>query len=244
MRYSLIFTGLLLFAAVNAAAQTIVIYDPLVKSPSEKPYSAEKKLVQRYALPAARSRFGDESGCDGSDLRIVGVSNGSFTRSGAKQKAVVYELCQVGNGMARNGIAIFEAGKPIAHFTESGGWNTEVKTIADINKNGRSELYIETSGGMHQGYTGTSVTLYEIDASAVKSLGTFINYTNECGAEEDGDFCDRALKITANAGRVPKFFEQEFENTSKTDVPRWSPAGTRKAAKVIVAEEAFNREKI
>lgn len=230
------FPGVLLVVfsmAITLFGQAAVtIYDPVRKT-AEKTFSpAEEKLVTTRAVPKARARWKDVGGCDEADnFSITGGASGAFTRKGSDQRALLYELCQTGNGFANNGLVIIEAGKIIAHFATEGGWNLNVNTLPDINKNGFNELAIETSGGMHQGYSGSSVTIIEASQTAAKELGWFLVYTNECENGGPEEYCDRSYKIIARPAAATVFYQQKYENKGDDEITKWVVSGKRTAVK-------------
>jgi hypothetical protein len=221
-----------LFSA--AAAQTpVVIHDPASNASQPARSESVERFVMDRLLPKARAKWAEADHCTGSDLNVVGFADGSFTKAGASQQAVVYELCQTGNGFANNGIAIVEGGRVVAHFAVEGGWNLDVLRVPDINRNGRDELAIETGGGMHQGYTGTSVTVLEVTETAAKELGVFVVYTNECETPAADKYCDRSYRLTATPGPKPVFFKQKFVNRGTDEKPRWAASGKPAMAKTV-----------
>lgn len=220
-------------AGTAVAQGPVVLYDPVAKVAEASHAEAEEQFVKEKLVPKARARWSEDASCDGGNLSIVGAVDGSFTRAGAKQRAIVYELCQTGNGFANNGYAVVENGRVAAHFAVEGGWNLEVSRVPDLNKNGRDELAIETGGGMHQGYTGSSVTILELSETAAVELGVFLVYTNECEAYAPNKYCDRNYKLTAAAGAKPAFFTQKYLNRGTDEKPRWVASGKPAAAKPI-----------
>lgn len=237
MKAKLIF-GLLtavLSAAGGVFAQgTIVLYDPLAKLPENNHSPADEELIRQQLVPQAAAKWKDYDSCSGGNLNVIGALDGAFTKAGTKQRAIVYELCQTGNGFANNGIAVIENGKVVVHIAEEGGWNLEVAKVADLNKNGRDELVIETGGGMHQGYYGTSITILEFSSPDVLELGVYLAFTNECQNPASNKYCDRSYKITARRGIDPAFFTQEYVNRGTEKKPRWVASGKALAAKPIV----------
>lgn len=212
---------------------TAVLYDPLAKAPEADPQPADERLVREHLLPKAVRHWESGEMCSGDQLNLIGSVDGAFTRPDAKQRVIVYELCQTGNGFANNGIGVFENGRVVAHFVEEGGWHLEVRKAPDLNRNGRAELILETGGGMHQGYTGSSVTVLEIGETEVADLGTYLAYTNECENYAPGKYCDRSYKLTASAGPQPSFFAQKFVNRGTESRPKWIASGKPLAAKPI-----------
>ncbi|HMQ04455.1 MAG TPA: hypothetical protein PKD26_11110 [Pyrinomonadaceae bacterium] len=224
----------LLSAAGSVLGQgAFVIYDPAAKAAEIDPVSADERLVREKLVPKAVAHWEASESCNGGELNIIGALDGSFTRPGSLQRVIVYELCQTGNGFANNGIGVFESGRVVAHFVEEGGWNLEISKAPDLNRNGRAELIIETGGGMHQGYTGSSVTIIEIGDSEIVSLGTYLAYTNECENLAPGKYCDRSYKLTASPGPVPAISAQKFLNRGTESRPKWVASGKAFAAKPI-----------
>ena len=210
---------------------SVTIYDPVRTAPEKSFSVAEEKLVTTKAVPKARARWKNVSGCDGGNLDIIGAASGAFTRKSSRQRALLYELCQTGNGFANNGLVIIEAGKIVAHFVTEGGWNLDLVSLPDMNKNGFDELAMETSGGMHQGYSGSSVAMLEVSATAVKGLGGFLVYTNECESGGPDEFCDRSYKITAKPAAIPVFYRQKFDNKGNDEKTEWVVSGKRTVVK-------------
>ncbi len=213
------------------AQRPVVLYSPSNKAVNFRPTASDKRIVDRQLVPKARTRWAEIGQCDGSGVNVIGAADGSFTRAGAKQRVIVYELCQIGNGFANNGLAVVENGRVVAHFTESGGWDLQVSRVPDLNRNGRNEIAIEIGGGMHQGYEGGSITVLEVSEKAVKDFGSFLAYSNYCEELAPGKYCDRNYKLTAVAGARPSFFAQKFTNRGSETRPRWVAAGKPLRAK-------------
>ena len=225
--------GLFLLSSAASAQAPAVIYDPVRVAPEKNFTDDDEELVKTGVLPKIRDRWSDDSSCDGGNLNVIGAVDGSFTKKGAAQQAIVYEMCQTGNGLANDGIAIFENGKIVAHFVAEGGWNVDVARLADIDKNGFDEIAIETSGGMHQGYTGSSTNVIEVSPASVKSLGTFLVNSNQCERQKPDTFCDRSYKITVKPGTKPTFSSQKYINKGDDETPKWVASGRSQPAKTI-----------
>lgn len=224
--------------AGSALAQgPVMLYDPLAKVFESNHTDADETIVKERLVPKAAARWADDESCSGANLNIVGAVDGSFTGAGLRQRAIVYELCQTGNGFANNGVAVIEGGRVIVHFVEEGGWNLEVRKAPDINRNGRDELIIETGGGMHQGYTGASVTVLELSPFAAVQLGLFLAYTNECESLAPNRYCDRSYRLTAVRGTRPAITSQKFLNRGTEERPRWVASGKPVPAKPIAGVE-------
>ncbi len=219
--------------AIFAQGPVVVLYDPIAKLPEATHDSADERLVKERIVPKSAARWNEDESCSGGNVNIVGAVDGAFTKAGETQRVIVYELCQTGNGFANNGVVVVENGKAIASFVEEGGWNLEVSKAPDVNQNGRDELVIETGGGMHQGYTGSSITVLELSETAVVKLGVYLAYTNECENSAPDKYCDRSYKITAAPGPKPSFFVQKFLNRGTDEKPRWAASGKAVPARAI-----------
>lgn len=230
----LVFFTVLSAFCVNASSQgPIVLYDPASKLPENTHGKADAQLVKSKLVPKVVELWSEDEGCDGSNLEIIGAVDGAFTKIATRQRAIVYELCQTGNGFANNGIAVVERGRVIAHFAVKGGWNLEIGRVSDLNSNGRDEIAIETGGGMHQGVTGSSITILEISETGAAELGVFLAFTNECDEYLPDKYCDRSYKLTAKAGAKPVFFSQKYINRGTDQKPRWVASGKTVRAKRI-----------
>ena len=221
-----------LFSAGFAQGQ-VVLYDPASRESGPVRSESDERFVKDRLAPKAREIWSGDKHCDSSNLNVIGSADGSFTRAGASQQAVVYEYCQTGNGFAYNGIAVVERGRVVTHFAVEGGWNFGVSRVPDLNQNGRDEIAIETGGGMHQGYTGSSVTVLELTDATAKELGVFLVYTNECENPVADKFCDRNYRLTATPATKPAFFRQKYVNRGTEEKPRWAASGKPAAAKRI-----------
>lgn len=244
MRFLWLFIVLGSTGLTVAGQAPIVIYNPSGQLPESVGSDSDDALVKEKLVPGSSKRWAGDEACNGGNMSVIGAVDGSFTRTGSKQRAIVYELCQTGNGLANNGLAIIEGGRIVAHFTEEGGWNLEVSRVPDVNRDGRDELAIETGGGMHQGYTGSSVTILEVGTSAITELGSFLVNTNSCENYAPNKYCDRSYKLTAKASLKPAFFTQKFLNRGTDEKPRWVAAGKPLPAKRIgTAENTYEAVK-
>jgi len=237
--FAFAFVGAFVSAVYGQAP--VVLYDPATTADNAPKFTAkDESVVKTKLVPKALERWPDDESCSGGDLNIVGAVAGSFTRKGAAQRAIVYELCQTGNGFANNGIAVVENGAVAAHFTYEGGWNLNLKRVPDINANGLDELVIEIGGGLHQGYTGSSIMIVEVLPTAVKELGSYLVFTNECDIYVEEKYCDRSYKLTVTPGARPAFVSQKYENRGSDARPRWVATGKPLRAKPVGDDEPYN----
>ena len=204
--------------ANNVCAQNLrAVYDGRAEGKASTPSSAEVQLVKRGALPKARQIWRNDESCQ-ENFEVVDVASGSFTKTDAAQKAVLYRFCVTGHDFANNGIAIIENGKIVANVFYNAGEDYSLRALADTDGNGLSEIVL-TDGATHQGYTNVYITLIEISPTGVKDFGIAGVYEDDCGAKEQ---CKSiAYKISVKPGNTPTFYRQAYSKRNKN----WTPNG-------------------
>jgi hypothetical protein len=215
----------LLFAMTSAASDLRVLYDARLSPQPAAPSAAEAALLESTARPAARQAFQKLEGC-ADEFTVVDVAAGSFTRSQARQKAILYRYCTTGHGFAADGLAVIEDGRVVAHVTYEGGWDSALGSLPDLDGDGLSEILI-ASGGTNQGITTTSVGVIGV-ASGVKKFGRFQVYEDNCGSGA-GPSRQSASKLLARPGKSPAFFREDFTNIS-CEGNSWRKKGSLKPA--------------
>lgn len=197
-------------------AELIEIRDP--RKDSEKEASAaEKQMVEaefRAKETIIKQKFG-EAYCDESEtgeIGITGTAKGAFTKPDSSQTAFLYEVCSSGSShFGVGGIMIFENNKIVSHYAygENGLWNIGMFALPDINKNGVSELVFE-EGQTHQGYTGESIGVAEMNDGNFNYLGSTATSSDNSGAVEDeSKIKTEDYQIFVQPGATPVFFSQE-----------------------------------
>jgi hypothetical protein len=219
----------LTFSALLFAQGSLVIVDPTVKfTEKAKLSAADQSVFDRDALPKYKTKYGD--GTCNVEPEIAGVVRGAFTRAGAKQTLVFFQVCQTGNGLGIVGITVIENGKVVGTFGADTGWTLDAGVLPDINGNGLNEFTLSYGGGMHQGQGGVGVDIVEFSGGLPKGLGWF-------KAEEFTDTEPTAVwRVTANPGKSPVYFSQKF--TSSDDV-KWQKAGGITPLKLTNAVGSF-----
>ncbi len=191
--------------SVHNFGQTLVeINDPAFEPVKTELSKTDKVLFEKNILPAARKRLASEV-CEESAEPASPVQ-GSFTKSGSKQTLIAYQFCETGNGIGSVGVAVIENGKVVANVVSvDSGTAINARTLPDINQNGRNEVALSYSGGMHQGGGGTGVDILEFSPNgALNGIGWF-------QAEEYSESSPvMGYRVLVKPGKVPSFSRQKY----------------------------------
>jgi hypothetical protein len=175
-----------------------------------QPSRSEQWQLEKLVRPAAKKHWVGDSFCD-DDFRVIDTASGAFTRPNSRQRLFLYRLCITGHNFARNGLAVFEAGKLIAHVVYEGAWDYAVGVLPDIKRNGLNEIIVAT-GGTNAGETWSLVTLLELPGGAARPIGMFDVYDDTCGTGSTGtDERVQATRLWVTPGAIPTFFRQSFD---------------------------------
>ncbi len=188
----------------NFSQGLVEINDPTFEPVKTEISKADKMLFEKNVLPTARKRLASEV-CEEAAEPASPV-HGAFTRSGANQTLIAYQFCETGNGIGSVGVAVIEKGKVVANVVSvDSGTAINARTLPDINQNGRNEVALSYSGGMHQGGGGTGVDILEF------SRGRELNGIGWFQAEEFAE--DSPLigyRVLVNPGKVPVFSREKY----------------------------------
>lgn len=154
-------------------------------------------------------------------VEIIGTAEGSFTKPNSSQKIYLYERCRSGRSFGIGGILVAEDGKAATHYSYGeNGLDSGIFSLPDINKNGLSEVGI-VAGGTGQGYTNTSVYIFEFKDGKMNFLGSSAIFDDNSGAmEDDSKIETNAYKISVQAGEKPVFFRDHYQK--KGNAEKWS----------------------
>ncbi len=207
--------------ATHARAQgSVLVADGRSDTPAAAGATdAEERLVKSRSLPKARQYWPAEM-CEES-FSVLGAAAGSFTRAGARQRAVLYRYCVTGHDFANNGIAVFEGGRIVADVLYEGGEDHSIESLADIDADGISELVFDNAS-IHQGYTNAVVMLVQLTPAGVKQLGIADVYEDDCGARARCTMT--AYRVTVAPGPAPVFYRETFRKRGRRWVRRGRPA--------------------
>ena len=183
----------------------------------------DQALLGREIPPVARRLWGRVEGCR-DELRALDAAAGSFTRRGAPQRAVLYRFCQAGHDVARGGVAIVQDGRVVAHLAIEDAQPEGIRALADIDRDGVSELLLVDSA-MHRGDQTTHVSILQLVAGGVRSFGRTRVYANDLPIHR-GDDAYRSegrevgTELYATPARRPVFEAQTFLHRD-IDRSRW-----------------------
>ena len=214
-----LFTLLCLLLCQAARAQgPVLVYDGRADpAPPARATSAEERLVKQFSLPTARRHWEGSAACE-EGFDVMGAASGSFTRPGARQRAVLYRYCVTGHDFANNGIAVIEGGRVVADLLYEAGEDFSIASLPDIDGDGLSEMVL-ADGSIHQGITVVVAVPVQLSGSGVKTFGVADVYEDDCGAHERCKMT--AYRVTAAPDPTPSFFRETFRKRGK----RWVRVG-------------------
>ncbi len=201
----------------------VPIFDARLDAVAAQPTAAEAALLERVVRVQAREAWRGDDACS-DDFTVLGRASGAFTRPGASQTAVLYRFCDVGRQNGMSGIAVLESGRVAAHVVFEGGSESGISALPDIDQDGLSE--VEIAGfGSGQGDLDGGVAIVEIGPGAVKKLGFFATYHDDCGS--DGPrLTERAAALYAEPGASPRYFVERFTRPCGAST-RWRASAGR-----------------
>lgn len=181
---------------------TVVVNDPTKEQPDVKLTAADQALFDS-ALPAVKKAISTDT-CNADSIEVAGFADGTFSKTGAKQRLIFYQYCQTGNGFGWVGLVLIEGSKVVGSYISDSSWTVGIGAVPDINQNGLDEFILEYSGGMHQGQGGVGVDLMEFSGGVPKGIGWY-------KAEEFADTeAVSVWKLTAKPGPIPVFYKQKY----------------------------------
>lgn len=219
--------AVLAFVPSIRAQAMVRVFDPRRPYVEHRTTRADRALLERVALPAARRRWaGTEDNC-AEGFQVEDAAAGAFTRAGARQRAFLYTYCRPSRVLALGGITIVEGGRVVAHVLRD-GIEHSIYAIADVDRNGRHEMVL-VDGSTNQGHTWQRATLLELEPGgrALRSLGTFWVRDDDCGTLNE-DPREEIQAVYARPGRRPRFFQQTYLGNCSRDRPRWTRHGALK----------------
>ncbi|OUC12622.1 MAG: hypothetical protein B0A82_21310 [Alkalinema sp. CACIAM 70d] len=160
------------------------------------------------------SRFSPDSNVPGTEgVTIIGRAEGSFTRPNANQSAFLYTLCESGRTFGLGGILILENDTVAAHYLYGeNGLMYGMLSAPDVNQNGLTELIL-TFGGLHQGYAGRGISLFELGNGNLTFLGRESTYSDNSGAMTDRSKVETFnYRLWVEPAANPRFFKDTYKN--------------------------------
>jgi hypothetical protein len=234
MNHALTIIAFLTLTAANPIQDLRPIYDGR-KSPVPQPTNVsntEADVLKRDVQPAARRFWDKRTNLRDCEFEVVDVAQGSFTKSQVAQKVVSYRLmgdpvkCAIApSGTARNGIAVFEDGRLVAHLAYHGSYYTALGALSDIDGNGLSEILIANGGGNSGVHVG-SVSIIELSEKGVRKFGQFETGFDDCDAGA-GTSRKKVLahKLYVKTEATVTFYRETFSNVCG-EKGVWTKSGT------------------
>ena len=99
---------------------------------------------------------------------------------------------------------------------QDSGWAFGINKVDDVNRNGLDEIALEFGGGMHQGESGTGLSLIEFKDGKPAEIGFYVS------ARITDTEAMTAWKLTAKPGKKPVFYRQKFVSAGSD---KWRAAG-------------------
>jgi hypothetical protein len=224
--------------AVRAHAQTpALIFDARAAVTPTEPSAAEAALLERVVRREARAAWRGKDVCSEA-FTVLGRARGAFTRPDAAQTVALYSYCAMGRQMGREGLAVLDSGRVVAHVVWEGGLDDGLLALPDLNQNGLSEIAI-ASGGSGQGFMQAGLAVVELGSRGVQKLGMFVTYTNNCGTDEPR-LAEHASALFATAGASPRFFSEGFVKPCDAPGP-WRAESARAPVAPATDETIYRR---
>ena len=136
------------------------------------------------------------------------------------------QFCSTGHNFALDGIAITEADQVIAHFIYEGAWDAEIDALPDVNRNGLSEILIDTRG-TNMGEISAGVSIIEVSGKTIRKFGQSEVLSDSCGSQYASGI--EAYKLYAKRGRTPVFYRAAFAKSCKPNA-KWRTSGNLRVA--------------
>lgn len=227
MNALLVLSFLVLTTTQGPRSASVPVYDgrSLSGSPDRLVgFKNVEKFFKREIVSAARRAWrGKSDRCDsGNDARIIGTRKGSFTKPNSNQVVILYQFCSTAHNFALDGIAITEANRVVAHVIYEGAWDAAVGVLPDINRNGLSEIIID-SRGTNMGETSAGISIIELSGKTITKFGQSATYSDSCGATSASGA--EAYALYAKPGTLPVFYRAAFERSCKRNA-KWRKSAT------------------
>jgi hypothetical protein len=201
-----------------AGAQPVLVYDGRRDASPVGVRPADEAVLRRDVLPVARRLWPREENVCDERFQLLDAAAGSFTGRGLAQRAVLYRFCETGHDFARGGIAIVQGGRVVAHVTIVDAEPDAVRALADIDRNGRSEMVL-VDHSVHQGEVTAGISILQLGPGTVRSFGSATVYSSDEGMERR-EHLETAAVVYVTPGARPHF-ERETHVHHSGDRSRW-----------------------
>lgn len=217
--------------STNQSAERLPIYDARIEHKETRISPAESAIMRREVFPAAAKHW-QSSYTSGNGSRnthrptVIDAAHGSFTRSGARQTAVLYMFDDYAENEALDGIVIIEKNEVVAHLVYDGFWDWGLEALPDINKTGRSKLMV-ISGKNANGINDDWISLLDFSNEGVRPIGVIPVYHDDAAANYQTKTY-RSYKVEVEGGARPTFFRQSFSYEGERQTGKWVESGALK----------------
>jgi len=197
--------------------------------------AAEEKIWFEKILPSAENYWKDSeelmNANNGEAPAMRDVTTGSFTKKGARQKAILYNFKNTGHNFSLNGIVIIENNNVVLHIIYNGGPDNSIGTLPDIDQNGLSELLIASSG-QNSGELWKSVSIIQAAKKKIKKFGRLTVYTDNFGTYERKRKAE-AVKLLVKKNNSPLFYKETYVSKDRDGGKNsWNKVDTMKQVKL------------
>lgn len=152
------------------------------------------------------------------EIQVLSVADGAFTQDGTEQQAVLFEMSRWPRCCPKMGLAIIEGDHLVRNVAFEDNAHA-LRAVADLDGDGRDELFYIGSFGMGGEESGT-LTLLGFEADSLRARGHTALYYNACAAGMAGA---TAAHIQARPG--PAFTVERFTLPS-CDTDTWEAVST------------------
>ena len=209
-----------------------VVYDARIQRNGIQPPKASQEFIRKSVVPKLQEIRANKVCSD--DFFAWDTAEGSFTKSNVHQVAYVYDYCKTKDNIALiNGIAIFENKKLVGNIVLKpkdentmwyGVYARYLTSLHDINRNGFDELVVLYGHYADKNLKDTvdlidilEVTNDNVDVIGSKRVAIY---------RDDGHYT--GSQITAMPGKLPMFYDQEFETEYQKGPWQWKKEGPQR----------------
>ena len=228
MRYSLLVVCCLFGTAVAAQTEVDVIDGRTPVGPENQArWETEPAIVE--ASTATRRHYGARHPGADWEFSVRSVCQGAFTRPGASQFAVLYNVGFAGRCCPLNGLAVVEDGRLVRNVAE-GSSDYYIKPLRDVNGNGLDEI-LSVGSFYAQGTDEAWMSVFEFQSEGRRILTASPLHVAPCGGMLAGEATPEAQRVTVVPGPEPEFYVYQYRRSGcdsrGNERGRWALRGIR-----------------
>lgn len=212
-----------LLAVPSAHAQRAFFDGRLTPNPT-RATASEEAAVRRAAETFARPHWARDQTPHTENIAVLDVAPGSFTRAGARQRAVLYRYAADDSPCCEaRGVVVLEGTRPVLHLAFYGF--SAVGRAADMNGDRRDELLL-AGRSLGQGVRVGNVGVLALGPDAAATMASFMTYEDTC-ARDGANGTAEAQRFAVRAGRTPEFFATSYQRPC-SDGAAWRATGPQR----------------